>query len=280
MNREPSSERDEEQEHEKWYERTWYQILLFAVGIVLFVLFVGFVLNWYIDPQKASQRKDLAQALGLITAGVAGAVGIFFTWRGQRITREAQEDNQKNTQEQLKQSRRGQITERFTQAIEQLGATEEGEKNLPLRLGGIYSLERTAREDRDYHWSIMEVLTTYIRTDAGWWEGKDWREDLGKPDIQAILTVIGRRSVYHRDVEYGPIDLHHTNLPDVDLAGANLSGANLSTANLSRKRTSGERISQERTSGKHTSRKRRFSGRRTSGERTSRKRTPTLSGAT
>jgi hypothetical protein len=109
-----------------------------------------FVLDSYIDPKTSAQKKDLVQALGFITAGVAGAVGIFFTWRGQRITQRDQERNQKNIQDQLEQlrneldiTRRGQITERFTQAIDQLGS-----ESLEIRLGGIYSLERTAREDR------------------------------------------------------------------------------------------------------------------------------------
>ncbi len=144
--------------YEKWYERTLYQVLLFAGGIALFGLVLGWILDWYIDPQTSTQKKDLVQALGLITAGVAGAVGIFFTWRGQRLAREAQEHNQRNTQEQLRLSRQsqehnqkstqaqlehaqeelqltrqGQITERFTRAIEQLGATDDkGEKKLQV----------------------------------------------------------------------------------------------------------------------------------------------------
>ncbi len=144
--------------YEKWYERTLYQVLLFAGGIALFGLVLGWILDWYIDPQTSTQKKDLVQALGLITAGVAGAVGIFFTWRGQRLAREAQEHNQRNTQEQLRLSRQsqehnqkstqaqlehaqeelqltrqGQITERFTRAIEQLGATDDkGEKKLQI----------------------------------------------------------------------------------------------------------------------------------------------------
>src|SRR5829696_6216804 len=96
----PPEQRDE-QEPEKWYERMRYQILLFTGGIVLFVFVGGWILDWYIAPQSSAQKKDLVQALGLITAGVAGAVGIFFTWRGQRQAREAQEQNQIATQAQL-----------------------------------------------------------------------------------------------------------------------------------------------------------------------------------
>lgn len=49
----------------------------------------------------------------------------------------------KNTQENLKIAQEGQITERFTRAIEQLGnpATE-------IRLGGIYALGRSQTNRR------------------------------------------------------------------------------------------------------------------------------------
>jgi hypothetical protein len=131
---------------------------------------LGLILDWYIDPQTSTQKKDLVQALGLITAGVAGAVGIFFTWRGQRQTREAQEENQQNTQAQLRHAqeelwltRQGQITERFTRAIDQLG-----HDRTEIRLGGIYALERIAKESEEDHWPIMEVLTAYVRQHAPW----------------------------------------------------------------------------------------------------------------
>jgi hypothetical protein len=266
----PPGDRDEQQEQEKWYERTRYQILLFAGCIALFALVLGVILDWYIDPQTSTQKKDLVQALGLITAGVAGAVGIFFTWRGQRITqreqernqrntqeqlrlaRQSQEDNQKNTQAQLEQagkelniSRLGQITERFTQAIEQLGS-----ESLEIRLGGIYSLERTALDDRPYHWPIMEVLTTYVRTHAPRTPERDnERASPPKPDIQAIVTVIGRRAAFYKDVERGPIDLHATDLSGADLSGANLSGASLWYADLAEANLLGANLSGASLSG-------------------------------
>jgi uncharacterized protein YjbI with pentapeptide repeats len=247
----PSSDSEERQD-EKWYDRTRYQILLFMGGIALFGLVLGLILDWYIDPQTSTQKKDLVQALGLITAGVAGAVGIFFTWRGQRLAREAQEDNQKNTltqlnnaQEELRITRQGQMTERFTQAIEQLGS-----ENLEIRLGGIYSLERTAQEDENYHWLVMEVLTSYVRRHAARKPEKEpreaatpafdiiaWMENVAtpEPDIQAILDVIGRRSQKHRTdkkVEYGTIDLSNTDLRGAYLQGAYLQGAYLHRAYL------------------------------------------------
>jgi hypothetical protein len=296
----PPSDRDEQQEQEKWYERTRYQILLFAGGIALFGLVLGLILDWYIDPQTSTQKKDLVQALGLITAGVAGAVGIYFTWRGQRLAREAQEENQKNTlaqlenareqlrlaqrsqeenqkntQAQLEQARnelditrQGQITERFTRAIDQLGKTdEEGKELFEIRLGGIYALERIARESEEDHWPIMEVLTAYVRQHAPWRpEGQQGKEDAitekpeensggsrgesrptevpaPAPDIQAIMTVLRRRTRSFGHGEPERLDLDETNLSDVDLSGADLSGARFAAAFLDGANLSGANLS-------------------------------------
>jgi hypothetical protein len=59
---------------------------------------------------------------------------------------------------QLQVNREGQITERFTRAIDQLGS-----EKLEVRLGGIYALERIARASKSDHTPIMEVLTAYVR---------------------------------------------------------------------------------------------------------------------
>ena len=188
-------------------------------AVVVAVLFK--LLNWYVDPTKPSGRKDLILTLAQILGGTALLLGLYFTWRGQQ-----------NAQAQLEINRRGQITDRFTQAIDQLGS-----KDLEIRLGGIYSLERTAYEDQDHHWPIMEVLTTYVRQHAPWNPDEEPNEKpdektAHEPDIQAILTVIGRRSEHHRNVEYGLIDLRNTDLQEANLYRANLSGANLRKANL------------------------------------------------
>src|SRR5215217_8163404 len=93
-------------------------------------------------------------------------VGLFFTWRSLRQTRESQAQTQENTQRTLELTEQGQITERFTRAIDQLGATYEttGKPRLEIRLGGVYALERIAWDspERDYS-TVMEVLTAYVR---------------------------------------------------------------------------------------------------------------------
>jgi hypothetical protein len=98
----------------------------------------------------------IVQSLG----GIAVLTGIYFAWANLRNTQRTQAETLRLTNE-------GQITERFTKAIDQLGATDnQGQPRLELRLGGIYALERIARESKEDHWPIMEVLTTYVRVHA------------------------------------------------------------------------------------------------------------------
>ena len=205
--------------------------LLVVVVVLLFLL-----LNWYVAPTKPSERKDLVLAVAQILAGTALLSGLYFTWRTLQVNRE------------------GQFTDRFTRAIEQLGATnEDNSKNLELRLGGIYALERIARESEEDYWSIIEVLTAYVRQHAPWRQEEELRQveeettpekseqnssgeskTLEAPgaDIQAIITVLRRRirSIGHGEPE--PLDLRRTNLSGADLWKANLRGAELREAEL------------------------------------------------
>ena len=81
----------------------------------------------------------------------------------------------------------GQVTERFTRAIEQLGNDK-----MAIRLGGIYALERIAKDSEKDHGPVMEVLTAYVRENAPR-QNPPKVPDRPATDIQAILTVIGRR---------------------------------------------------------------------------------------
>jgi hypothetical protein len=152
-------------------------------------------------------------------------------------------------------------TDLFTRAIEQLGSNK-----LEVRLGGIYALERIARESEKDHGPIMEVLTAYVREKAPWTPAKaaeaqkqpapsgmpasGLKQPETKPapeikpatDIQAILTVIGRRSRTYGKGEIQPLDLRQTDLRGADLYKAQLERANLSEAHLERANLSGAQL--------------------------------------
>ncbi|MDD3246909.1 MAG: pentapeptide repeat-containing protein [Methanosarcina sp.] len=142
------------------------------------------------------------------------------------------------TRDNLKVAQEGQITERFTRAIDQLGAIDKlGNPAIEIRLGGIYALERIANEsDKDY-WPIMEILTAYIRNNSPSKSeninAKDFKsQNKVFLDIQAILTVIGRRKYYYNAGEFNCLELQRTYLREADLREANLKRADLRGADL------------------------------------------------
>ncbi|HEY0460079.1 MAG TPA: pentapeptide repeat-containing protein [Pyrinomonadaceae bacterium] len=132
-----------------------------------------------------------------------------------------------------------------------------GNEKLDVRLGGIYALERIARDSQKDHWTVMEVLTAFVRENSPdtneYFENEAGEMQLSrsigtKPenvklreDIQAILTVIGRREwsetekgrLNLMEVDLSGYVLHKANLRGANLMGAILSGTNLSETNLS-----------------------------------------------
>ena len=161
--------------------------------------------------------------------------------------------------------RRGQLTDRYTKAIEQLGSGE-----LDVRIGGVYALEGVARDSARDHPAVVEVLTAFVREHSREpWPPPDsprttwitWRgrfraggrpqERFTRPDIQAAVTVIGRRDARRdiqpihlngadltaadlRDAKLGSADLTEAILRDADLTRADLAGADLRDADLTR----------------------------------------------
>jgi pentapeptide repeat protein len=203
----------------------------------LVVILLFLVLNWYVAPEKPGERKDLVLAVAQILGGTALLSGLYFTWRTLQVNRE------------------GQITDRFTRAIDQLGKVEDGQKLFEIRVGGIYALERIARESEKDYWPIMEILTAYVRQNAPLppeagqertqdatdeqraMEGPRGKSEITEPsapdpDIQAIITILRRRKRYYMHEEPEPLDLSQTNLSVADLTGADLFRADLSEADL------------------------------------------------
>jgi uncharacterized protein YjbI with pentapeptide repeats len=138
----------------------------------------------------------------------------------------------------------GQVTDRFTKAIDQLGSDKD---RLDVRIGGIYALERIARDSPRDQPAVIEVLSAYIREQSR----EEWlvpRSEVDptlqratRPDVQAALTVIGRRDAtndrYRVDLQkaelYGA-DLRDAYLAEAFLFGAKLEQASLNDANLYR----------------------------------------------
>ena len=137
--------------------------------------------------------------------------------------------NVRNTNKTTALALQGQVTDRFSKAIDHLGS-----EKLDVRIGGIYALERIARDSPQDHPTIMEVLAAFILDHSReQWppaeDGAEPAEHRTRPDVQAAATVIGRRTVQH---DSQPINLVYADLTYADLTGAHLAGAALNGANL------------------------------------------------
>jgi len=184
-------------------------------------------------------RKTLSQILG----GLVLLIGFYFTWQNLVVTREGQVEAEKATQENLRIASEGQITDRFTKAIAQLE-----DAKLEIRLGGIFGLERISKESSKDHLAVMEIQTAYVREHAKLTRPQrpppKTPNDTPRPapDIQAILTVLGRRTLTYKNGEEQRLDLHETDLRGANLYNADLSGANLSKADLTQAILSGAKL--------------------------------------
>lgn len=184
-----------------------------------------------LTPQELIQlQKDLISAennarttLAQIIGGLVLLLGLYATFKNVRVTEE------------------GKLTERFSKAVELLGSDK-----LDIRLGGIYALERITQDSLKDHWTVVEVLTAFIREQSRRaYKGHipnsnessssvDVIEDnfILREDIQVALTVIGRRKWGGREFPHQEINLMQAFLGRAVLFEANLKNANLFKTNL------------------------------------------------
>jgi hypothetical protein len=250
-------------------------ILILAVLFSCLLIFPGLLvparssssLEAIEDPKERAQLEDsrlklqndarttLLQALG----GAFFLLTAFFTWRQTRInqqqldlTRQQVQQNSDLNQEQLRLAREGQITERFSKAIEHLGSESNGQKNLDTRIGGIFALERIAKNSSDDQRVVAEVLCAYVREHSPWPPPANSPYSSGHPttdipllrsrasDVQTIMTVLGRiansnespPTLNLRKVDLRQAVLNRGDLRRVILQGSHLEGADLIITDL------------------------------------------------
>jgi uncharacterized protein YjbI with pentapeptide repeats len=124
-----------------------------------------------------------------------------------------------------------QVTERFSKSIEHLGS-----EKIDIRLGGIYALEQIAIDSSKYHWTIVEILSAFVREKSK--ETSSKKLEKMKEDLQAALTVLNRRSI-EQDPQGKKINLTQVNLKLVEFQAANISGVNLSRSDFTSANFSG-----------------------------------------
>src|SRR5262245_5247484 len=223
---------------------------LILVAFILVVLILWLVPKWQVysyrarfdslglgKPERIQLEKDLITAendarvtIALTIGGLLVLLVLYATFRNMEIARE-----------NLRVAEEGKLTERFSKAVELLGSDK-----LDIRLGGIYALERIAQDSLKDHWTVMEVLTAFVREQSRK-EYRDYIPSLSespssigiiddeltlREDIQAALTVIGRREWSKVERPNQELNLMQAFLGKVFLFDANLRNANLFKTNL------------------------------------------------
>ncbi|MEV4463809.1 pentapeptide repeat-containing protein [Micromonospora echinofusca] len=161
-------------------------------------------------------------------------LSVLFVAIGLYITNEANRETSEANREQHRLTAQGQITDRFTKAVEQLG--QPGAEKVDVRLGAIYALERIMRDSAVDQPAIVDILAAFIRVHApAPTRTTAPPSSASRPpvDIQAVVTVLGRRDIT-RDGTIGneTLPIRRLDLSDINLAHANLAYANLNGANL------------------------------------------------
>jgi uncharacterized protein YjbI with pentapeptide repeats len=166
--------------------------------------------------------------IGVSGAVIVGVVGLWASVRNTSASTALSSRAVEAAQRTVELTEQGQVTDRYTKAIDQLGSDK-----LDVRIGGIYALERVVRDSPRDHPAVMEVLTAFIRehsrepwqpfkTDAdSGAPGADRPEKPLRPDVQAAISVVGRRN-------------HTDDVQRLDLTGADFAGGNLANAQLQR----------------------------------------------
>lgn len=213
----------------------WLGWSVIAVAVLLAIVAALFLLPPLIAPELPDARdqfevQDRARVtIASIIGGVILLVGLWVNWR--RVTA---------LEQQVATAQLGQITERFTRAIDQLGAVRPDNAVAPeIRGGGVRSLERIARESEDDFWPILDILSAYLRSVSRAPDRDHWDElapgayDLhSRMDVAFTIEAITRLWPTERTANHRPLDLVGAFVPRVRLAGKYLRGARLSRAYL------------------------------------------------
>ncbi len=195
--------------------------------------------------ERFDKENEARKTLATIIGGFAIVATVYSTTRALDATRE------------------GQITDRYTKAIEQLGATKTNqEPNIEVRLGGIYALVRIAKDSARDSETIDQVLTAYMRHNIPAKAVQDCADTaIARADLQAITSTLGdvtyaqgraKRPTFHLggvsfcgfsfsgrnfDGSYftlgGDVDLRGAMLTDALLTEAKFKAARLEDSNLS-----------------------------------------------
>ncbi|MEU1134231.1 pentapeptide repeat-containing protein [Streptomyces sp. NPDC005900] len=244
-------------------------LLAGAAGLVVlgtvFVLLPGVVVDHDLAGARVAAQdrlkavNDVRTTLLQVIGGLVVLFGAFATWRQLRVS-----------QEGLRATQEGYVTDRFSRAVDQLGSDK-----LDVRIGGLHALWRIAEQSARDREAIISIQAAYLRTHLPWPPTGPESPSADVPindiapletraaDAQVALTALGvlcrhreqswvnlsitdlRRAdcdgLWFPEVNFDracleAAGLYHANLTQTSLVSVNLRHADLTTAILRRAR--------------------------------------------
>ena len=175
----------------------WWWMLA-AVAAVVITAFV--VTTWLLTiashakpgTDQANSRLDAVRTGLAAGAGAGAAVGLMLAFRRQHHQEIATELTDRDATERR-------ITELYTKAVEQLGNDKA-----PVRLGGLYALERLAQDNPEHRQTIVDVICAYLRMpfSAAPPSGKRESEATkapAEPAVEAETSTVVPEDTWHQE---------------------------------------------------------------------------------
>jgi len=220
--------------------KTVVNILIFVIItlIILAVIITSFeYVACYLYGESPNYRGEYAK---LISTTFVGFLAIVALWLNYKRTKsiDKQTANQTNQiKELVKQnqiSEKGQVNERFKNAIVHIGSD-----NSAIVLGGIYALHEIARDVKEFRKTVFEILCSYLREKTS--KDKDWKEftiqeqeDYEQPIVNQTIIDLLFKSTDLEEYIYDGLcaKLSRIKCFNADLTYAHLKGAELKYAHL------------------------------------------------
>jgi hypothetical protein len=189
-----------------------------------------------LQQEQGQLQNTVRSALLQVTAGLVVVIGGLGTWRQVHINRE------------------GQITERLTRAVDQIGS-----ENADVRIGGIYAMERIGRNSASDRYTVQFILGAFVRNHAPWHVGEpdgpehptttvDQRPSLRivASDVQTAVSVLARRqpapNVQPPNPFGGRLFLSRVDLRGLEIYRGTLVNTHLQYSNLARSQLQGTQL--------------------------------------
>ncbi|MEV5914258.1 pentapeptide repeat-containing protein [Streptomyces chartreusis] len=262
-------DRDRRARHNGLVRRRAAAGLLVGAGLVVlgtvFVVLPGVVVDHDLAGESVAAQdrlkavNDVRTTLLQVVGGLVVLFGAYATWRQLRVS-----------QDGLRATQEGYVTDRFSRAVDQLGSDK-----LDVRIGGLHALWRIAEQSARDREAIISIQAAYLRTHLPWPPAGPQSPAADVPindiapletraaDAQVALTALGvlcrhreqswvnlsitdlRRAdcdgLWFPEVNFDracmeAAGLYHANLTQASLVSVNLRHADLTTAILRRAR--------------------------------------------